>query len=440
MLCNKNKKVVTGILILFGMLLVNPLFAKKNKKVEVFVSDEESESAEEKWQQIEWYDKNPEFVLYYEVVIEAFDYKKSEFVEHLILQTEDNTTSITVNPKLIAGLYRYKVIPYNLLGLKGDESKWTEFKILTAYQPAVESLGVNVNHTSTIFLEEYNDGIITIEGKNLFKQSIGKEDFNFTTYTLKRKGVKLFAPYEPELVKYEETRRDGAKIEFKLNLEEIDIGTYNLVATDASGLVSPADKNNEIVIKFKKWLDIDIAGGLSVPVVLFDDTIPNYMGSDTSFGGRVWYPSFGGKLTVVPWKHTFGYIGIGVTGTYTRMFSETSNYSIDGNLIFANGLLVYQVPISWVRKKVGKKVHVATFELHAGGGIIDVRDIKFHFPHGIDSEPLNSTNIDLTAGISWQQYIGNRLYLEFTADFLYAPNKDMQMGFAVPSAYVGWQF
>ena len=92
-------------------------------------------------------------------------------------------------------------------------------------------------------------------------------------------------------------------------MNDLDVGTYTFIATDASGLQNEIDKNNEIIVKFKKSVDFDISGGYTLPVILFDDTIKDYLGSN------IWPLSFSARLSFMPFKNRLGYFGIGLTGS-----------------------------------------------------------------------------------------------------------------------------
>ena len=67
-------------------------------------------------------------------------------------------------------------------------------------------------------------------------------------------------------------------------------------------------------------------------------------------------------------------------------------------------------------------------------------DTAFHFPHNINSEPLNSLDFCAMAGISFQFYFTNRLYAEVGADFVMPFMQNLPMGYIKPVAAVGWQF
>ena len=148
------------------------------------------ESAEEKWQYLEWEEEDPEFVLNYEVVIEVLEKESGIYTEINRLQTETNNTYIQVKPFLPPGNYRYKVITYNLIGIAVVESDWFEFRIVKAFKPEISNISAEVNHSSTLFLDEINNGIFNIVGKNLFEEPNNGNEISFTTYELKNKKKK----------------------------------------------------------------------------------------------------------------------------------------------------------------------------------------------------------------------------------------------------------
>ena len=153
--------------------------------LEESILEEETElSAQEKWQYLEWEEENPEYVLHYEVVIESFSEEAGSFEEIRRIMTEDNSSKVQINPLLAPGVYRYKVISYNLVDVPEVESSWFEFKIYKAYQPEILDIKSAANRSATLFLEEINDGVFNISGKNLFALPQNESDISFTEYAL----------------------------------------------------------------------------------------------------------------------------------------------------------------------------------------------------------------------------------------------------------------
>lgn len=424
---NRFFSAVKAILLLLYVLFSAAAFAQE---IEEDGLQESEISAQEQWQYLEWEEENPEYVLHYEVVIEVFSEKKGTFEELNRIMTEDNSNRVQVNPLLSPGVYRYKVISYNLVDVPEVESSWFEFKIYKAFQPEINDIKSNVNRTGTLFLEEINDGIFNIFGKNLFALSESDSDISFTDYVLLNSKKKNAEPIIPQILENEKNRR--LKIQF--DLKKLDVGKYNLIATDASGLKNKADHRSQIEVKFKKKVDFDLSAGYVFPVVLYDGTFEEYL--DTN----ILPLSVTARATFVPFKHRFGYFGFGFFSSYSRIFADYNNYQIDGNLINADALFVYQLPVRVKFRNLEKPRHLMTLELHGGAGLSFFNDFKFHFEHNIVSEPLNSINLGAIAGGAMQFYLTNRLYAELSADYLMVFLADMDFGMILPALSIGWQF
>ncbi len=394
--------------------------------------DNEDTSAEAEWQYLEWEEDYPEYVLKYEVVIEAKEDDDAEWIEINRILTEDNTTTVQIQPLLTPGLYRYKVITYNLIGVPEIESDWFEFNIFRAYIPQVRSIEANVSHTSTIYLDEVNDGLFTVTGRNLFELQEGPTDTSFTSYSVVNTRNNNEAPLIPHILEFSENNR---RLKVQFNLDELDTGSYYFTATDASGLMNEFNKDCQFTIKFRKAVDFDVAAGYTCPVIIIGDKIKEYLNTS------VLPVSVTGKLTFMPFKRRFGYFGIGIDAAFSRLITKTEGYDFDGNYICGNALFVYQLPVRIKNKKNPEKLrHIATLELHGGAGLAMFNNAIFHFPHNINSTPLNSLDFCATAGLSGQVYITTRLYVEAGVDFIMPFMGELLMGYIKPVACVGWQF
>ena len=398
------------------------------------VSEEEikDENPDAAWQYLEWIEDFPEYVLKYEVVIEEKKNEKSDWTEINRLFTEDNTTRVQIQPLLTPGLYRYKVITYDLIGIPEIESDWYEFNIYRAYIPQVRSVEASVSHSSTIYLDEINDGLFTVTGRNLFDLQEGPTDTSFTHYEVYNARRKNAEPIIPKILEFSDNNR---RLRVQFNMEELDTGTYYFTATDASGLRSENDKDSSFTVKFRKAVDFDIAAGYACPVIIFGDKMKEYLNT------TVLPLSANAKISLMPFKRRFGYLGLGIDATYSRLLTKTDGYDLDGNYICGNALFIYQLPVRIKSKTDNTKLrHIATLELHGGAGVSMFQNTVFHFPHDINSEPLNSLDFCALAGASAQVYFTNRLYVEVGADFIMPFIENLPMGYVKPVAAVGWQF
>ena len=202
-----------------------------------------------------------------------------------------------------------------------------------AYIPQIRGVSATVNHSSTIYLDELNDGIMNITGRNLFETQKTAEDISFTSYYLINEKRKNFDPLLPNILEYNDNNR-GLKVQFDLDL--LDTGVYNFVAIDASGLTSEISKDNQLTVKFKKAVDFDVAAGYACPVIVIGDRMKEYLNTS------VLPLSATAKISLMPFKRRFGYLGLGANATYSRIMSKTEGYNLDGNFITGHGLFIYQ--------------------------------------------------------------------------------------------------
>lgn len=392
--------------------------------------DDDPIPPEETWQRFEWEEARPEYVLRYEVVVEEYLDGDGAWREIRRMFTEGNETYAYPSELLPPGNYRYKIITYNLLNIPEVESDWFGVKIMLAHRPEIRSVSVQVNRSSTLYLDEWNDGVVVLGGRDLYPPPTGGGDVVFTEYRLtdpKKKRPDIV----PEVLEHDD---DNRGVRLAVDLDSLDIGTYHFIATDISGLSSEPGDRNALTVKFRKAVDFDVSVGYVLPVVLFDDTLEHYMESS------VWPLSVTARCSFMPFKRRFGYFGVGLSGSYTRMSCDTEDYSIDGNLITAHLNFVYQFPVNIRKKGTDRSRHLLTLEFHGGVGGALFNNYMFHFPHDIDSEPLDSLNLSVDAGLAVQVYFTRRFYSEVCVDYVMSFISDMSFGMIMPSVSVGWQF
>lgn len=408
----------------------------ENIDSEASESEESENQPEGTWQFLEWDEEMPDFVLKYEIKIEHLKEKtEDEYEEVRDLMTEGNETKVQINPLLYPGIYRFKVITYNLIGIPEIESEWLDFTIYQAHTPQVRNIEAASSLSSTIYLDEINDGIINVTGRNLFTLKEAENDIEYSSYALQNSRRKNAEPLIPELLEVSDNNR---KIKVQFVMDELDAGVYNFVAKDACGLTNEFNNNSKLTVKFKKAVDFNVSGGYTCPIFVFGDRMKNYLNT------QVLPLSATAKITFVPIKRKFGYFGIAATATYSRLMTKTEGYELDGNYITGHGMIVYQLPFRKVIKKgknQGKLRHWGTLEVHGGAGVAMFQNTVFHFSRGIKSDPaLNSLDISAIAGLSAQVFITNRLYIEAGADFIMPFVENLPWGYVEPQICVGWQF
>ena len=362
--------------------------------------------------------------LKYEIEISRLDEKTGLYADcyfHETTEEETELCQIYIEPLLPPGHYRSRIRVFNILGMEETELTSTdEFTVRRAFKPEVRGVSYPLYMRSVIYLDDMdNDGIIEVSGRNLFACDETRESLTFTDYALKGERKTLL----PEkVISHDDERNREIRLQF--DMKKLDVGIYHLFAQDASGLHSEENGASEFTVKFKKWIDLDIEAGYVFPLVLHDDTFPSYFERTLPLSAQA-------RISLMPFKRRWGYLGLGVRASYSRLFKEYATYTIDGNLGTAHLLFVYQLPL--FRRRV-------IAEVHGGAGLSYFHNMKFHFAHGIDSPAFNSVSLSFDAGLSAQIYINKRLYTEFGADYVLTANKDMVLGMLLPSVGIGWQF
>ncbi|MBQ9238122.1 MAG: hypothetical protein IJ191_02225 [Treponema sp.] len=377
-------------------------------------------SAEDRWQYLEWDEAEPDYVSTYEIVVERY-ITRTRTEEVARLHTTDNTPRVQIQPLLVPGNYRYKVISYDLLGLSGVESDWAPFVIYRAYQPEIHRT-VTATQTQELYLEDENTGTFVIEGRNLFELQKDERDVMFTDYQLVNEHSGRIVPVA-QVLSHDD---DNARVQLSFNRERLSKGEWHVVAVDASGLKSAPDENSRITVRLRKWLDVNISLGYAPPFTVFE-SIDNF-GLPLSPVGLL------ARVTFFPLKYYWGYLGIGVNAHYAYMMGGTARRDgnrLRGHLMETYCNIAYQLPLLKRR---------ARFEAHAGIGFLFLYNYTFAFGNTYTSTSFNAARFSFDIGGAFQWYFTSRLYGEFNVDFVFAPKSgDIQFGMIIPSISIGWQ-
>jgi hypothetical protein len=169
---------------------------------------------------------------------------------------------------------------------------------------------------------------------------------------------------------------------------------------------------------------VNFSAGYILPVILFDDVIPDYMGK------RYWPLSGTVNFDFIPVKTRAGNFGFAVKGFYTRMSKDYSNYNITGNLISAYLDLVYQKALN----------SVFTLDFHAGAGGLMFHNFTISYENVVSDKSLNSLDMSFDAGLALNIFFTRNLFLRTDADFSYSIMTDMVLGQLIPEISLGVHF
>ena len=349
-----------------------------------------------------------------QVIFQKFEWEPVEFSKGYIFklekQLEDGTYThvsdfeLTENFILLAleaGSYRYLVQVLNFFGKVQFETDYAQFTLIKALKPELKSVSPEI-----IYLDEPYDGVYTITGENILESSeiflggLGKRikpvDLKITDKNGKR-AVVTFAP------------------------EDLNTGTYDFFIRNPGGFYS----SKKIDIKYFKWYDLDITYNYAPFFVLSDDTLKTYINTDKSFtGSQV-------KLTFMPVKRRREYFGFSLSGFYHYLYGSLPGYTGSAHIVQAYCNFVYQCPI--IRKRF-------ILDVHGGAGVLGFLNLKIKYPHNFVSDSFNSLHFSVDAGMSFNIYVMNRLFLELGSDFVYSIVGNGCIIGALPYIGVGWQF
>lgn len=381
---------------------------------------EENNNIIEGWQVLNYFVEDSKDILYCEVVIQSYS-EKGEWENVRLIKAPATSSSVKISPLLEPGHYRYKVNSYDYIDRLYEGEQWYLFNIIKAQKPIINQITSNATHTATIYLEEENDGIFTVEGHNLFSAPKDKSSIEWTQYMLYLPKAKLV----PLILEEDEKARH---IKLQFDMKDIGLGHYKLVAKDASGLTSDDNEKSYITVKYKKWYDLDISLGYSISYIQQDSTFLDYTQA------KFWPTGIYARACFLPIKKRWGYLGAGLKVNYCMTQSSTQNYDTKAQLFDIIMSLVYQKTFRKAKKQI------ATIELHAGGGVTGIKDLNFTFPNDYVSENLSSLNESVQGGIALQFYITKRIFLEATGDYTYSFLQDMKLGYITVALGIGYQF
>lgn len=431
-----NKKTFSALLILSSVLLMplNIYPQEAEEPAQIVLSEIQSENAAENKikQPFSW--ENMGDVLKYEILIERYDEKTQSYVQHFFHETTPEETEaclIYINPILPPGNYRSQIKVFNILGiLEEDLTAYDNFTVRRAYNPEVTNVNYPLYMISALYLDDIdNDGIIEVTGKNLFISDETNQSLEFTNYYLKNEKRII---YPEKIIDHDD--KNNKKITLQFNMKEMESGEYHLIAQDASGLHSEENPESHFTIKFKKLIDFDVEAGYVCPIILHntENIVTDQLGSPAlPLSAQI-------KLTFIPFKHSWGYLGFASSTFFSHFEYEKNKTIFNGNIINSNFLVVYQTAM--LKRRL-------FLDFHAGAGIILFNNLLFsaNIPDiGIVPyrETLNTLSLSFTAGASAMYYFNKRFYCEAGLDYVFVNNNkgSLIMGFLLPSLGAGWQF
>ncbi len=348
-------------------------------------------------QAIKW--EEVRYCPYYDVTIQRLGKKDTWSTVR-----EDRVTTPQIEVRLAPGEYRYRLVVYDVLERPALTSEWFPFTVIRALQPKIDDVSPDA-----VYFEEDNSDFFTVEGDNLLAAST-------VTFVSTDEGNR---EYTLTIV---ESDPDGETLRVTFPIDSIDTGSYALRVDNPGGL---SGSSEPVVFKFIKPMDLDVSIGYMPTVVLWDGTIDKYFESSFIPIGVI------AKATFIPYKRSFGYFGVGLFASGSRVSNEAEFYDLTMNWAMAHLVFVYQ------RSLIKNKL---MFACHIGPGYTVFHNLEFAFNNGVTSPAFSPSSFSGLAGLSLHYYFKKRMYADLSGDCTYVFMKDMQVFSLHPSLSIGWQF
>ncbi len=307
----------------------------------------------------------------------------------------------SIELELSAGIFRYRLIVYNVLNRAEPASDWFEFRVFQAQQPTVIDL-----LPDEILLNRETDGIIQVVASNVVETA----EFFLQSNT-------------GQLLQGAILKMDGDTFILDFDEEQLIKGTYTLIVSNPSGL---EDKTMQLLVIKDKLIDLSISGGYTASAVIPGGTIfPNLSTTFIPLG-------FHANMNVLPLHMSFDGLSFGVSFRSLTLQQAEENYAIRGLFFPLSVYASYAYPI--IEDRI-------FFTTQVGAGVNFLYNL-YQFEGNIaKSEPLNAIAILSTAGIGIQFFATDNIFFNLNFDYncsFFLEDTFLQM--MLPSVSMGFKF
>lgn len=347
-------------------------------------------------QRLYWY--GDENVFYYEVIIQR-ELESGEFINYKKEITEDDYIEVS----LPSGKYRFRIIPYNLLGAAAESTEWQPFIVNKAYIPMVEKI-----FPSAFYLDRQSERILDIAGNNfvpnsdIYLRSLNNKLFPIELNIKNRRRATLYFD-DPALIP----------------------GIYEIVIENPGGFDTAAQN---FLIGYRKPVDVTIKS-VWAPIVPVYGEIKDLLGANLYFPGVIY--SLGATST------RRGFIREGIEFT-------AAGYAASPALVFKASLKeTIDVWQDWINTgndavwmEIGSNILIQknfyretmALVFRAGGGFA-----------ASATTPESRTFIYWNVGLSYLIMLYETFFLEAGIDYS-NHHSEKPNGFIKPRIGLGWQF
>jgi hypothetical protein len=293
-------------------------------------------------------------------------------------RTEQTFLELSLPP----GMYRYRILNYNVLGRVGAVSEWTGIRVFVAKEPAAESYSPAAYFVDSLA----GEFALTLTGRDLAEEAK-------IHLAAKKDGAK---PVQPLSITYS---ADESSVQAVFPAEGLALGAYDIVITNPGGMEQTM---GGFSVGFSRPLDINVSLGYAPVLPLYGYLFDTY--------GASFYPlGFYGRVSVVPIKRLWGWIGVELSPYYGNLKTTGDAYTVTGHLISVYADALFQ---KWMRG------YTLALNLRLGAGISAISNIKFSHRDGSQSEETGTLLTGLNAGASVQWFVRKDWFVEAGAEYV----------------------
>ncbi|GHV92045.1 hypothetical protein AGMMS50268_25480 [Spirochaetia bacterium] len=315
----------------------------------------------------------------------------------------ESTENAYIETSLESGKYRYRIRVYDLLDRPQGDPAWEHFNVQIALRPEILTL-----NPKEFDLNEDTLWRITLTGQNLID---GTEAF------LRRRGNrKDILPVEIRVNESAQT------IELNFTAGQLTAGNYDLYIKGPGGLET-----------FRSGLRVDYEGKVDFAVSLgYAPMIPLYGKFFEVFDKAIDPLGAYARLSVIPLKKTWGYLGAELEPFWNYLDSSNGEYEASSHISGGHINVLYQ-------RRLPNRIMAVNLRL--GGGISSMTDYRYKYGSS-DSETLLAYYVSAGGGASFLWYPVRHFFLELGFEFNHILTiKDTpQQGYIRPMIGAGARF
>lgn len=384
----KTKKLI--IFICLAVLLISPLCAQEYEEELILEQEQEEESSffiDRSTEHIRFIQRltwePAEYALRYEVVIERLE--AGRYMENERVTVSEPAAEVS----LTAGLYRYRIDVYDLLGELSFESEWLEFEIKRAVQPHISSFSPNA-----FYLDEDNDWILTLRGQNLIPES----EIWLIPRTAGTRGSSRVIPRRKTF--------EGSTARLEFLGASLTLGEYSIYIRNPGGLDYTAA--GSFTVTNRKPFDLNFTLGYAPIFPMHGFLFKDYR-LEAPFTAGIYPLGALIRANFIPYKLSWGSLGAEASFSYTHLEGKKDYYSASSPFLNVHLSFLYQIHFF---------NRLFAFNANIGIGLSSLPGFQYKYPIGSPADKVTAHYPSFIGGLSLVYHFKRPFFAHAGVDFI----------------------